>query len=110
MGLGSLHPRFSQCGTRGGVALELLVEKACVIVELCSGDPCCSRVGPGRAEQGPVHALCKIEGNRRKAWQRMRRLNSITDSMVMNLSKLQETGKEREALHAAVPGVTRSWT
>ena len=54
VGLGSLHPRFSQCGTRGGVALELLVEKACVIVELCSGDPCCSRVGPGRAEQGPV--------------------------------------------------------
>ena len=52
----------------------------------------------------------KIEGKRRKAWQRMRRLNSITDSMVMNLSKLQETGKEREALHAAVPGVTRSWT
>lgn len=69
MGLGSLHPRFSQCGTRGGVALELLVEKACVIVELCSGDPCCSRVGPGRAEQGPVHALCRWRCRDSQGWK-----------------------------------------
>ena len=40
----------------------------------------------------------------------MRQLDSITDSTVMNLSKLQETVKDREALHAAVPGVTKSWT
>ena len=52
----------------------------------------------------------KIEGKRRKAWQRMRRLNSITDSMVMNLSKLQETGKDRGAWRAAVHGVAKSQT
>ena len=53
--------------------------------------------------------LGKIEGKRRRGWQRMRRLDSITDSMVMNLSKLQETVKDRKVLHAAVPGVTKSW-
>ena len=39
----------------------------------------------------------KIEGKTRRGWQRMRRLDSITDSMDMNLSKLQETVKDREA-------------
>ena len=53
--------------------------------------------------------LAKTEGKRRKGQQRMR-LDSIADSMVMNLSKLWETVKDREDWHAAVHGVTKSWT
>ena len=49
--------------------------------------------------------LGKIEGERRSGWKRMRRIHSITDSMDLNLSKLQETVKEREAWRAAVHGV-----
>ena len=52
----------------------------------------------------------KIEGSRRRGQQRMRWLNSITDSMDMNLSKLQKIVKDREALSDAVHGVTESWT
>ena len=44
--------------------------------------------------------LGKIEGKRRRGQQRMRWLDNITDSMDMNLSKLQETVKDRDALHA----------
>ena len=44
--------------------------------------------------------LGKIEGRRRRGQQRMRWLDNITDSMDMNLSKLQETVKDRDALHA----------
>ena len=46
--------------------------------------------------------LGKTEGKRRRGWQRMRWLDSITDSMNMNLSKLQKTVKDRETWHAAV--------
>ena len=48
----------------------------------------------------------RIEGKRRKGWQRMRWLNSTTNSTDMNLSKLQEIVKDREAWHAAVHGVS----
>ena len=54
--------------------------------------------------------LGKIEGRRRRGRQRMRPLDSISNSTDMSLSKPQETLKNRKDWHAAVHGVTKSWT
>ena len=59
---------------------------------------------------GKTLMLGKIDGRRRRGHQRMRWLDVITDARNMNLGKLQEMVREREAWCASVHGVTKSWT
>ena len=59
---------------------------------------------------GKTLMLGKIKGKRRKGRQKMRWFDGITDSMVMNLSRLPEIVKDREAWHAVVHGVAKSQT
>ena len=59
---------------------------------------------------GKTLILGKIEGRRRRGYKRMRLLDGIANAMDMNLGKPWEMVRDREAWHAAVHGITKSWT
>ena len=56
-----------------------------------------------------IFMLGKIEGGRKRGWQKMRQLDGITDVMDMSLSWLLELVMDREVCHASVHGITKSW-
>ena len=66
--------------------------------------------GPTGVKSCKTLMLGKIEGRRKRGWLRMRWWDSISDSVDMGLSKLQEIEKDREVWSAAVHLVTKSWT